>query len=749
MIRTYRFALIGCAASALLAAGDPVGQDASTKQAAAVAAQLPLRFERNQGQFDPAVRYAARTSAYTLALTAQGASLLFPGSARVSLSLPGSAASPALEPMDPLTVRTDYLIGARRNWHTGVANYARVRYRSVYPGVDMVFYGKQSRLEYDFVLQPGADPDAIRLQFGGAGKLAITADGDLALDTPGGRMLQKKPNIYQRDPRNAGKRAVSGRYTLLADGVVGIQVDGYDRSQTLVIDPVITYTTLMGGGGTETMAGIKFRDGLLYIAGSTQSGDWAQVSTDIPYNSLTDCFVEIIDTTTPGGYTLKYFTYLGGSNNDIPLAMDVDAPGFVYLTGQTSSTDFPMQGSQLVNISSGNTTQNAGAATTYSVFLSKLDPNQAGTGQSLVYSTYLSGTLGNDQAEGMAVGPNGIVYLIGTTKSADFPITPNAYAASLYGPSDCFLAQVDTVNSILLYSTFFGSELDDDGRAVVLAPNGLVYYAATTLGTQFPVAGPAFNQYSSGNYDVVIGAFDLTQFGVNSLVYGTYFGGSEIDEVKGIALDAQGHLAITGYTLSPDFPITAETAVQPTNHGNGDAFLALVDPTQPASGFLLYSTFLGGSDGEVGYGVTADNAGYLYVTGYTMSSNYPVTANAPQPNWGGGIDLFIARINPAIAGLPGLDYSTYIGLDGTVVGCCLAVSPNGSLWVGGTTEGYLPLLPGYNPIQANYGGGFSDDFLLVLSPGAGATGPSQPHVSRTEPRKERLPKGTPPTAIKR
>ena len=173
MIRTYRFALIGCAASALLAAGDPFGQDASTKQAAAVAAQLPLRFERNQGQFDPAVRYAARTSAYTLALTAQGASLLFPGSTRVSLSLPGSAASPAIEPLDPLTVRTDYLIGARQSWHTGVSNYARVRYRSVYPGVDMVFYGKQSRLEYDFVLQPGADPDAIRLQFGGAGKLAI------------------------------------------------------------------------------------------------------------------------------------------------------------------------------------------------------------------------------------------------------------------------------------------------------------------------------------------------------------------------------------------------------------------------------------------------------------------------------------------------------------------------------------------------------------------------------------------------
>jgi hypothetical protein len=614
----------------------------------------------------------------------------------------------------------------------------------------MVFYGKESRLEYDFVLQPGADPAAIRLQFSGAGKLVITAGGDLVLDTPGGRMLQEKPKIYQQAPGSSARRAVSGRYTLLADGLVGLQVDRYDRSQPLVIDPVITYSTLIGGGGSESMAGMKFRNGLLYIVGATNSGDWAQVSLDIPYNSQQDCFIEIIDTTTPGGYTLKYFTYLGGTNDDTPLAMDVDAPGFVYITGRTASIDFPMQGAALTNIVSGNATQTAGAATTYSVFLSKLDPNQAGTGQSLVYSTYLSGTLGNDQAEGMAVGPNGIAYLIGTTGSADFPITANAYAASLYGPSDCFLAQVDTINSILLYSTYFGSELDDEGVAIALAPNGLVYYAGNTLGTQFPVAGPTYDQFPIGNYDIVIGAFDLTQSGVNSLVYGTYFGGSEIDEVKGIALDAQGHLIVTGYTLSPDFPITALTAVQPTNHGNADAFVALVDPTQPGDDFLLYSTFLGGSDGEVGYGVTADNAGYLYVTGYTMSSDFPVTANAPQPNWGGGINMFIARINPAIAGLPALDYSTYIGLDNTMTGCCLAVGPDGSLFVGGYTEAYLPLLPGYTPLQANYGGGYDDDFLLVLSPPASGLTGVNPTVSPSHvlPRKGRLTGSGPSKRIK-
>jgi hypothetical protein len=429
----------------------------------------------------------------------------------------------------------------------------------------------------------------------------------------------------------------------------------------------------------------------------------------------------------------------------------VDIPGFVYLTGYTTSTDYPMQGNPVVGMVQGNTDLTAGNATFNAGFLSKVDPNAAGTGSSLVFSTFLNGTLGNDEAEGIAVGPNGIAYVIGTTKSADFPITGNAYAASLYGPSDCFLVQMDTINAILLYSSFFGSELDDDGKAIALGTNGLVYFAGSTDGTQFPVAGYAYNQLSSGNYDVVLGAFDLTQSGVSTLVYGTYFGGSDIDQVNGIALDAKGRMILTGYTLSTNFPITALTAVQPSNHGNGDAFVSLVDLTQPPGSFVVYSTFLGGESGDVGYGVTSDSAENLYVTGYTMSPDFPFTANAPQTNWGGGVDMFITMINPARAGLPALDYSTYIGLDNTIVGCCLAVGSDGSLFVGGYTEGYLPLLPNYTPLQSLYGGGFSDDFLLVLSPGAsGLTGVTTVQSeSKTLLHKDRPEGGVTITTIKR
>jgi hypothetical protein len=738
MIRTYRLILMGFAASAFLTASEPVGPDAAVAHAAL--AQLPLRFEANQGQFDPSVRYAARTSAYSIALTANGASFLFPGSPRISLSLPGSSAKPVIDPQDPMAVRTEYMVGRRENWHSGIASYLRISYQSVYPGVDMVYYGKESQLEYDFVLRPGADPGAIRLQFTGASKIAITADGDLALETPGGRMIQHKPAIYQQDAKGAA-RAIGGQYTLLANGSVGIHVDGYDRSRSLVIDPTITYSTLMGGGATETMAGMKIRNGMLYVVGSTAAGDWALKSTDMPYDAGVDCFIAIINIATPGNYTLKYFSYLGGSANDYPLGMDVDTPGFVYLAGYTTSTDFPMVGNVLSNVYQGNINLQAGNATANAGFLAKVDPNAAGTGGSLVFSTFLNGTLGNDQAEGVAVGPNGIAYVIGTTKSADFPITANAYAASLYGPSDCFLAQVDTINDILMYSSFFGSELDDDGRAIALGSNGLVYFAGNTDGTQFPVAGAAYNPSSSGNYDVVLGAFDLTKSGVNTLVYGTYFGGSDIDQVSAIALDAQGRMILTGFTLSDNFPVTALTAVQATNEGNGDVFVSLVDLTKPSNEFLLYSTFLGGSGGDVGYGVTSDNLGHLYVTGYTMSPNFPIGGNPPQPNWGGGVNLFITRINPGIAGLQAIDYSTYIGLDNTMVGCCVAVGPDGSLWTGGYTVLYLPLLGGYTPLQSIYGGGFSDDFLLVLSPPAsGITGVT---TIQAEPEPKRAPKEKP------
>ena len=714
-----------CAASVLVAAGPPARPDPALAQAAAALAKTPLRFEANQGQFAPSVRYAARTTGFALALTARGASLRFAGSRPLDIALLDSNPWPLIQPLDRLSAQTDYFIGAKQNWRPGVTSYSRVRYQAVYPGIDVVYYGQGSRLEYDFVLQPGADPNAIRMQFSDAGKVMVTPAGDLGVVTANGLVLQKKPVIYQQN------RPVTGRYKLLAANVVGIQVDGYDRGQPLVIDPVIVYSTLIGGTGTDEVTAVKIgANGLLYIAGWTQTGEL--LTLDMPYDNLIDIYVQVVDPSPSGGYGVLYTTYLGGSNNDQALALDVDAPGFIYLTGTTTSTDFPVV---------GNAVQTSGAATTVYGFVSKIDPHFAGTGNSLVYSTFLGGTIGNTTPRGIKVGSDNMIYVVGQTQTADFPTTDNAYAASLYGPSDVFISKIDITNPNLVYSTFMGSELDDDACGLVLDANNVVYFAGTTLGTQFPMAGYSFNGFTSGNYDVVVGVVDTTQSGVNSLIWATYFGGSGEDEARGISMDSKGRVLVTGFTISTDLPVTAATALQPHYGGNGDAFVAIFDPAQQGQQSLAYSTYLGGSQGEVAYAVLAEPSGYVDVTGYTLSPDFPVV-NAIQPNWGGGIDLFLTRFNPAVAGPGGIDYSTYIGLDATVVGSTLTLDSSDNLYVGGYTEGYLPLVG--NSWQQNYGGGYSDGFFFVV-PGGNDAPNAGMRPDRNPPR---LPGGMPRT-IKR
>ncbi|MGA3019308.1 MAG: SBBP repeat-containing protein [Bryobacteraceae bacterium] len=700
MIHSYRLGLMVCAASVLVAAGRPARQDPALAPAVAALAKSPLRFETNQGQFAPSVRYAARTTGFALALTARGASLRFADSRPLDLALLDSNPWPLIQPLDRLSAQTDYFIGAKRNWHPGVTNYSRVKYQAVYPGIDVVYYGKGSQLEYDFVLQPGADPNTIRMQFSGAGKVMATPAGDLGVVTANGLVLQKKPVIYQQG------RPVSGRYKLLAANVVGIQVDAYDRTQPLVIDPAIVYSTLIGGTGTDMVTAMKIGPtGLLYIAAWTQTGEL--LTLDLPYDNLTDIYVQVVDPSPSGGYGVLYATYLGGTNDDEALALDVDAPGFIYLTGTTTSTDFPVV---------GNSVQTTGAATTVSGFVSKIDPHYAGTGNSLVYSTYLGGTIGNTTPKGIKVGSDNMIYVVGQTQTADFPITDNAYAASLYGPSDVFISKIDVNNVNLVYSTFMGSELDDDACGLVLDANNVVYFAGTTLGTQFPMAGYSFNGYTSGNYDVVVGVVDTTQPGVNSLIWATYFGGSGEDEARGISMDSQGRVLVTGFTISTDLPVTKATAIQPNYGGNGDAFVAIFDPAKQGQQSLAYSTYLGGSQGDVAYAVLAEKTGYVDVTGYTLSPDFPLVSPI-QGIWGGGIDLFLMRFNPAVAGPAGIDFSTYIGIDATMVGTTLTVDSSNNLYVGGYTEGYLPLVG--DSWQLNYGGGYSDGFFFVVPGGSG------------------------------
>jgi hypothetical protein len=687
MHRLLALSLLVCAGT-LFAAAPP---EPALPQAKAAMARLPLRFEENRGQWDPSVRFTARSAGPNLQLTAHGPAFLV-GPSRVEITLVHAGASPVIEPLDPLPATTNYMVGARSQWHTGIANYARVRYHSVYPGIDVVYYGNQNQLEYDFILAPGANPDAIRLNFRGNVQVSLTADGDLALDSGGAQVLQKAPVIYQDN------RPVKGRYTLLAHNQAGFQLDRYDRTRPLVIDPILVYCAYMGGTGADHITAMKMGpNGQLYITGFTATSDMPYIdgAYDNVNDGLVDIFLTIIDTTANGNFAIKYFSYLGGTTNDTPTSLEVDANGVAYLAGYTTSTDFPM---------AGNSFQSTGSSTYADAFVATIDPSLYG-GDSLTYSTYLGGTDGKSTINGIALDPAGFIYLIGTTMATDFPLTDSGYAQTLYGNQDAFLTKLDRNSVALVYSTYLGGELSDDGRSIAVGSDGKVYFGISTISTLFPMEGPGYRQTSQGGADVIVGIMDMTQSGEKSLVYSTYLGGSDNDEVRKISLDAKNNVILTGYTLSNDFPVTADAA-QRNAAGNTDVFVSVVNPNDPAH-FLVYSTYFGGTGGEVAYDVQPDGAGNIYFTGYTLSSDL-ITVGASQPGWGGGIDVFVAAIKPGAPGGAGRLYCTYLGATGTYVATAMVLGPDGSIYLGGYGNIGMPIT------ATGYSGGVADGFLVVL-----------------------------------
>ena len=489
----------------------------------------------------------------------------------------------------------------------------------------------------------------------------------------------------------------------MARNVVGLRVDGYDRKRPLVIDPTLEYCSYLGGAGIDNITAVQVdSQGHLYVTGFTNTADL--VATNDAYAtsppSQTSIFLAILDTTPGSGFPVLYLTYIGGGGTDIPLAMAVDSEENVYLAGNTDSTNFPL---------TVNAVQTTGAGSVVSAFVLELNPFGMSGGVSLVYSTFLGGTTGDTTGNGIAVDGKGMIYVIGSTKATDFPLTDSAYLGVTWGPQDAFLCEIDPNAGALVYSTYLGGELADQGRSILVAPNGLVYFAATTESTEFPMAGIAYNYNLTSPFGIVLGVMDMTKSGADSLVYATYFGGSDIQEVRGIAFDAAGRLLVTGYTLSTDFPVTPD-AFQPKPSGNGDAFVSVVDPMD-WSHFLVYSTYLGGSQGDVAYGVAGDQAGYIYVTGYTLSPDFPTTPDAIQPAWGGGIDLFVTKLKPGVSGTDGLASSTYVGYHGVYAPTALTLGSDGTIYVVGT--GNLGLPATADAIQG-YAGGLSDGFILVL-----------------------------------
>jgi hypothetical protein len=716
MSRRFCFGLILCLAASLEAAPP----DAAMSMAKSALAHMPLRFEANQGQWKPDVLFAARTRGLVVAMTASGPSLRF-GAQRVAIALAGSRDASAVEPLDRLNTRTDYYLGHREDWHTAVPSYSRVRYRQVYPGIDAVYYGNPERLEYDFVLAPGADPSAIRMDFQGAERVRVTPEGDLSIETASGSVLQKKPVVVQNG------RKIAVQYAMAGSNRVGFKLGRYNRSQTLVIDPELLYSTYIGGSQSDQITAVRLDPNgtRLYLAGWTQTSDipvtdGADYSNNASSTGTADVFVMGFDVSVPNTYTVSYTTYLGGTGDDYPMGMALDGFGNIFVVGHTTSTDFPMAANAI------QTTPYTSAG--YTGFVAELGPAFTGSDQ-LEYSSYLGGTDGTTSVNDVAVDAAGNFYVIGTTRASDFPVTGSAYASVRYGLQDAFLTELNSNSSSAVYSTYLGGEAQDEGRSIAVTSGGLAYFGITTQSTQFPLAGNSYRSSLTGsnNLDVVIGVMDMTKYGTDSLRYSTYLGGSDNEEVRKIALDSQGNLMVTGYTLSTDFPVTSDAA-QPVAGGNGDAFVSVVNPNK--AGFLVYSTYLGGTDGEVAYDVAADSAGSIYVTGYTLSKDFPVF-NPWQDGgvWGGGIDTFVSVLKRGTPGKAGLEFSTYLGGASLNAGYGIAVDSQGRVFVGGMTSGLLPETSG---CLQGFGGGYEDGFLTVFSTGLTPSAPRDRLLNETK-----------------
>jgi hypothetical protein len=696
-------------------------------------AALPLAFEANQGQTDARVKYMARSNGYTLFLTANDAvfalrsspqSAVSPAAgkhamgiasrarttekditAAIHMQLVGGNPQAQIAGGSELPGRSNYFLGNDRSkWQQGVKQYAAVSYREVYPGVNLAFHGQQRQMEFDFVVSPGADASAIALRFSGAANISTDASGRLNLSTAAGNVTLHPPVAYQE--KNGVRESVDARFVRKADNQIAFALGNYDRSRELVIDPSVSYATYLGGSLEDDGYAIAIDgSGDAYVTGQTKSTDFPTVAGAYSRTNAGgfDIFVTKI---AADGSSLLYSTYIGGTGDDSGNAIAVDASGDAYVGGGTgSSTTFPVTTGAYQTTYGGS----------LDAFVLELGP----TGGTLVFCTYLGGA-GADVANGIALDSTG-VYVVGSTASTNFP-TQNPKQPHIAGTSNGFVTKLNTSGSTLVYSTFLGGGSNDFAAAVAVDSSNQAYVTGGTENSAFPVTIGAFQttcgtaaNCNGGLYDAFVTVFHAAG---SSFVYSTFLGGESTDEGYGIAVDGAGDAYVTGITSSQQFPLKA--ALQGSFGGGlSDAFVTALNPAGSA---LLYSTYLGGSEGDSGQGIAVDGNQKAYVTGETASGNFP-TASPTQSTYGGANDAFVTEINSSGA----LVFSTYLGgsgaentIGGGATGAITVDSAGANFYVTGNTASTTNF-PTMSPEQTNYGGGAEDAFVAKYTQ---STGPS-------------------------
>jgi hypothetical protein len=698
--------------------------------------KFPLSFEANRGQTDKQVRFMSRGPGYTLFLTSSEA-VLVTGKDKAlvaRMKLTGTNPRPQVRGLDELASKSYYFIGNDPNkWQSKVPNYARVRYQDVYPGIDLVYYGNQRQLEYDFVVAPGADPKSIKLSFPEARKIRIDREsGDLKLECAGGEVRFHKPVAYQMGD---GKSWVEARYVLKQGKQVCVAVGRYDVAKQLIVDPVLSYSTYVGASISLAIA--VDASGNAYVTGSTQSSAFPLVHPLPPPNNalrgVGDAFVSKLafDNTT-GTLSLAYSAYLGGSGQGVDEGngIAVDSMGNAYVTGSTGATDFPV----VHPLSSPNNALQGAL----NAFVSKLSFDNATSTLSLAYSTYLGGSAGpvfGDVGSGIAVDALGNAYVTGWTGSPHFPVVHPLPAPNdaLEGIRDAFVSKLifDSATSTLAlaYSTYLGGKDDDFSQGISIDSSGNAYVTGRTASPGFPLVHPlpppnnAF-QGGVGVYDAFVSklSFDSATSTL-ALAYSTYLsgGGSGLNEGGlGIAVDSADNAYVTGFTSSANFPLVHPLPA-PNNglQGTEDAFVSKLSFDRASSTLsLVYSTYLGGSADEAGFGIAVDPSGNAYVLGTTSSVDFPTVNPLPSPNngfQGPNNDVFVSKLSfDSATSTLSLAYSTYLGGSVDDNGTGIAVDAKGNAYVTGFTNS--PNFPLVHPLNIPFQG--EDGFVAKLGSGS-------------------------------
>jgi len=629
----------------------------------------PLRFEPAAANTGTGARFIARGTRFQYEFGPNQA-ILRSGQKNVRLRFEGAGRAPHMQGAELLGSTTNlYLGNDHSKWRRAIPNYGRVEVEQLYPGIDLAYYGNAGQLEYDLTVNPGADPQRIRLRLDGS-DVHPDGHGDLIAG-----LIQKRPVAYQT-AADGSRHMVASRYRRNADGTYGFELGAYDRSRALVIDPVLVAAQYFAGLYENVAYAVSHdSNGLVYIAGNTQATDLTLAGT--PYQSTEggdqDLFLAIVNPKLSGSAQVIYVTYIGGTGNENFGAMYVGPAGDVYLTGSTGSSNFPVQNGYLTTLPG-----TGGGPNPFVMWFN--------SSQSLVYSTYFGGT-NTDTGTAITVGSSGHIWIAGNTQSTDLPLVGTGFQTSLIGQQNMFIADFDgngSGTSSLLYSIYIGGTHWDEAYGIAAASDGTIWLAGGTYSPDIWIQGSSaqgqpYQGLYGGDGDAYVAHINPGLSGEKALLYSSFLGGSGIDEATSLVLDPSGNIILSGYTLSSNFPVSSN-AYQTKYGGNTDAFISVLNPVK---GQLVYSTYFGGSEPDAAMDLKEDSSGALYVAGYTESPGLPSTSGALQPNYDDSVDAFALKLDPTKSGAAGIDYFSYLGSDGQQVAYGVDFNASGDMYLAG------------------------------------------------------------------